>query len=163
MWRIETRVAPRFLSRRAHVDPAQGCSPGSSRPIATIASGFRLSSGSITDLRGRPRLRRLSGIADGRCTFIRPEHWRSVRTGALHALFLTAARRQSWPCRERPHACPDGASRSAMRRRWKSTSIGFRRTCPRSRLLVAGRAKARCIHRFAANISTRSGCCPWFE
>jgi hypothetical protein len=48
---------------------------------------------------------------------------------------------------------------------WRvETSVGRRRTLPRSRLFAAGMAKARWIHRFASTTSTRSGRCRyWFE
>jgi hypothetical protein len=92
----------------------------------------------------------------------RPVDGHSVRTGALHALFSAAARRQSRPCCRRSFARPGGAS--AGRRRQRSTSDGRQRISPRSSLLAAGRAKARWIHHFASTISTPSGCCPcWFE
>ena len=44
------------------------------------------------------------------------------------------------------------------------TAVGRRRTCQRSRLPAAGRAKTRWICRFASSTSTRSGFCRyWLE
>jgi hypothetical protein len=48
---------------------------------------------------------------------------------------------------------------------WRvETSVGRRRTCPRSRLPAAGRAKARWTRRSESSISTPSASCrSWFE
>ena len=67
---------------------------------------------------------------------------------------------RAWPGPLR--ALPPASGSPAEQRRLRSTSGGRRHTCPRSRLLVADRAKALWICRFASTTSTRSGCCRYW-